>query len=194
MSLDVTSKDANRKDGTINPEFIGGSIRLVVSGGTAPFNYSWTGPGTFTASTGELTDLVSGTYNVTVTDNNGCLKTSSVVVGLLVVLPQVETCEIFVPNVFTPNADGIHDYFEIQCLGNYENPEIQIYNRDGNLLFKKNHYGNLDYWGSKDQAFWNGHSENKMNYGGGELPVGTYYYILKPGNGKVLTGFVFLGR
>jgi len=29
---------------------------------------------------------------------------------------------------------------------------------------------------------------------GSELPVGTYYYILKLGNGKVLTGFVFLAR
>ena len=71
---------------------------------------------------------------------------------------------------------------------------MQIFNRNGNLLFKKEHYGNLDFWGSEEQAYWNGRSENKWNLTSGGLPVGTYYYILKLGDGKVLTGFIFLGK
>jgi len=111
-----------------------------------------------------------------------------------IVIGKDTTCQVFVPNVFSPNGDGIHDYFKVRCLYNYDNPEMQIYNRNGNLIFKKDHYGNTDFWGSEDQAFWNGRSQNRMNVINDELPVGTYYYILKLGNGSVLTGFIFLAK
>jgi gliding motility-associated-like protein len=197
LSLTLISKGATRQgsiDGTKTLIVVGGTIRLAVAGGTAPFSYAWTGPGTFASNYQDLTDLSGGTYNVIVTDANGCTKSISAIIEVQIIIVKDETCEIFVPNVFTPNADGVHDYFEIKCLYNYANAEIQIFNRNGNLLFKKDHYGNLDFWGSKDQAFWRGRSDNKLNFMGSELPVGTYYYILKLGNGKALTGFIFLGR
>ncbi|MEI7525617.1 MAG: gliding motility-associated C-terminal domain-containing protein, partial [Mariniphaga sp.] len=199
LSLSSTSVPETRKmsiDGTIILGVTGGSINLTVSGGTAPFSYSWSGPNNYIANTEDPSDLLSGTYAVTVTDVNGCMKTISVIVDVQVVLSQDDTCVLFIPNVFTPNGDGIHDYFEISCLYNYTNAEIEIFNRNGNLLFKKDHYGNIDYWGSKEKAFWNGRSENSLNFMGSELPVGTYYYILRLTNGgvSVHTGFVFLGR
>ena len=53
-----------------------GAISLTVTGGTAPYTYSWTAsPGAIpTGQSGNknLTGLVAGTYNVTVTDNKGC--------------------------------------------------------------------------------------------------------------------------
>ncbi len=49
-----------------------GSISITASGGTAPYSYSWTGPNTFSASVANPQNLVSGTYQVTVTDANGC--------------------------------------------------------------------------------------------------------------------------
>lgn len=42
------------------------------TGGTAPFTYSWTGPNSYTASTGDIYGLESGQYYVTTTDANGC--------------------------------------------------------------------------------------------------------------------------
>ncbi len=197
LNLNATPKAVTQKesvDGSVTLEVIGGSVELVVTGGTTPFIYDWTGPANFTATTKDLTNLSQGTYYVTVTDANSCIKTSSAIVDIQVILAEDDNCELFIPNVFTPNGDGVHDYFEIRCLYNYENPEVQIFNRNGNLVFKKDHYGNIDYWGSKDKAFWNGHSENNLNFMGSELPVGTYYYVLKLGSGKVYTGFVFLGR
>jgi len=116
------------------------------------------------------------------------------VATVTIVVTKNDSCEIFVPNVFTPNADGVHDYLKIRCLYLYDNPEMQIFNRNGNLIFKRDHYGNLDFWGSEDEAFWNGRSENKWNLMNDVLPVGTYYYVLKLGDGKVLTGFIFLGK
>ena len=174
--------------------FAGGSINLTVSGGTAPFVYSWTGPNSFTSSSEDLTDLASGTYGVSATDANGCTATTTEIIGLQVVLAEDINCPVSVPNSFSPNGDGINDNFVVKCLYNYVNPVIEIYNRWGNLLYHKDHYGDVDYWGSEVNAWWNGRSENKLTIGNQDLPTGTYYYILKLTNTKVPTGFIFLNR
>ncbi len=54
-----------------------GSISLTVSGGTSPYTYSWTGG----ATTQNVSNLLAGTYTVTVTDANGCTKTTSATVN-----------------------------------------------------------------------------------------------------------------
>jgi gliding motility-associated-like protein len=56
------------------------SIDLTVSGGTPTYSAAWTGPSSYTASTEDLSLLAAGTYNVTITDNNLCTKTSSVTI------------------------------------------------------------------------------------------------------------------
>jgi gliding motility-associated-like protein len=111
-----------------------------------------------------------------------------------IVLSKDDSCPVYVPNSFSPNGDGTHDNFKVRCLYNYENPVIEIYNRWGNLVFKKDHYGNIDYWGSETEAWWNGWSDNKLTLGTKELPVGTYYYVLKLDKTKALTGFLFLNK
>jgi len=55
-----------------------GSVNLTVSGGYAPYIYSWTGPSGFTASIEDITALAPGTYNVSVTDKYGCVASASV--------------------------------------------------------------------------------------------------------------------
>ncbi len=50
------------------PGFFTGSIDLSVSGGVAPFTYSWSGPSGFTATTEDVTGLEYGTYTAVVTD------------------------------------------------------------------------------------------------------------------------------
>ena len=46
-----------------------GSLELTVSGGVAPFTFNWTGG---IGNTGNPTGLSTGSYNVTITDANGC--------------------------------------------------------------------------------------------------------------------------
>ena len=49
-----------------------GSLAAVISGGTASYTTQWTGPNGFSSSTSAISDLVAGTYCLTVVDTNGC--------------------------------------------------------------------------------------------------------------------------
>ena len=113
---------------------------------------------------------------------------------VIIVVSKDENCVLFVPDSFSPNGDGIHDSFKISCLNNYENPILEIYNRWGNRVFQKDHYGDADYWGSEADAWWTGRSVHNWTVGKELLPVGTYYYVLKLTNSNVLTGFLFLNK
>jgi len=64
-----------------------------------------------------------------------------------------------IPNVFTPNGDGVNDTFVIPQLTNYPDNEIIIFNRWGNSVYQKSGYLND----------WTGEGLNE----------GTYFYILK---------------
>ena len=85
-----------------------------------------------------------------------------------------EDCEteIFIPNVFSPNGDGINDFFFPQGV-NFNIKSIKIYNRwgqeifitvdpwDGNVNGKKaslgNYYVVMSYFDSKGELnFYNG--------------------------------------
>lgn len=55
-----------------------GQITINVAGGAGNYSYSWTGTGiTGTVTTQNLTGVPAGTYEVTVTDGNGCARTVS---------------------------------------------------------------------------------------------------------------------
>jgi gliding motility-associated-like protein len=63
-----------------------GSVNLTATGGTGLYTYAWSGPSSYTATTEDLTARPIGTYNVTVTDANGCQALTSASVGQPVVL------------------------------------------------------------------------------------------------------------
>jgi hypothetical protein len=50
-----------------------GSVNLSVNGGSSPYSYSWTGG----ATTQDISNKPAGTYNVTITDHNGCSVTKT---------------------------------------------------------------------------------------------------------------------
>lgn len=60
-----------------------GWIDLSVIGGAncLAYSYSWTGPGSFTATTEDLQNIANGTYMVNIFDVNGCLKSDTVTVS-----------------------------------------------------------------------------------------------------------------
>jgi gliding motility-associated-like protein len=97
---------------------------------------------------------------------------------------DVLNCEdIFIPEGFSPNGDGINDKFVIKGAERYQ-IKFQVYNRWGNLVFEGNRYLND----------WEGTANIGVIIGEG-LPDGTYYYIVDLQNGtKPRVGFFTLNR
>lgn len=75
-----------------------GAIDVTVDGGTpgvSGYTFAWIGPNGFSSSSQNLTAILSGTYNLTVTDDSGCFKNLSVTISQPAeVLIAVTTTEI----------------------------------------------------------------------------------------------------
>ncbi len=91
-------------------------------------------------------------------------------------------CEITIPDVFTPNSDGVNDVFEIVGISSYQNSRLTITNRWGKVVYENSNYGT---------PFWNGTHYNS----GAELADGIYYYELVLGRtNEAYTGTVTIFR
>ncbi len=100
-----------------------------------------------------------------------------------------------IPNAFSPNGDGINDYFKISGIEKYPDARLFIYTASNRKIFEKNHYGNMSFWGSEAEAWWDG--TNNIRGAGMTMPNGTYIYILDLDNGKqvlIRLGTVFIRR
>jgi gliding motility-associated-like protein len=96
-------------------------------------------------------------------------------------------CLPIIYNHFTPNGDGTNDSFFIENLRGYPNFSLLIYNRWGKLVWE----GNIN---SPD---WDGKSNQAGVVSKGDLPEGTYYYVLNLNDSKntePIVGWVFLNR
>ncbi|OFX56892.1 MAG: hypothetical protein A2066_06070 [Bacteroidetes bacterium GWB2_41_8] len=102
-------------------------------------------------------------------------------------------CDLFIPDIFTPNADNIHDYFQIYCINHYPDAKMYIFDQAGNKIFEKKNYGNLDIHQTAERAYWDGRPQIGTGRTSNErVAVGTYYYVLDLGNGEVKKSFVFV--
>ena len=88
---------------------------------------------------------------------------------------------ILVPEVFTPNGDGLYDSWEIEGLSDFENAKVTVYNRWGSIIYENTGY----------QKPWDG-----TNYFGVPAPDAVYYYIieLNKNNKETLKGNVTIIR
>jgi hypothetical protein len=108
-SLAINGLSANPID-----EDAGGSSAYSVSGGTSPYSYSWSGPGGFTFDGQDLTGLntaaQAGDYVLTVTDNNGCTVSQTIMVTGVNELGRVYSISMY-PNPnngqFLMNIEGL---------------------------------------------------------------------------------------
>jgi gliding motility-associated-like protein len=79
---------------------------------------------------------------------------------------DIPVVDLFIPDGFSPNGDGINDNFEITHPISLK-IELEVYNRWGNLVYKSTDYQNN----------WDGRGSG--NLFGQELPGGTYYCLCK---------------
>ena len=69
------------------------------------------------------------------TSDKGCKD--SVMRAVKVIVDEIE-----VPNVITPNGDGVNDYFKIKNIERIESSTLRIYNRWGKKIFEASPYQN----------------------------------------------------
>lgn len=106
--------------------------------------------------------LKEETYIVEITNSDGCLVTDSTKVGFR----DRSQCAIDVFNAFSPNEDGVNDFWYIENLINFVPNEVYIYTRWGDEVARFENYDNINvYWDGTDQS-------------GRNLPNGTYYYVV----------------
>lgn len=124
-----------------------------------------------------LHDATSG--NLTVSGFNACGSGEASEPFPIVVSSCLEQPgDLFIPNSFTPNADGTNDFFEIPGLP--LNSHLKIYNRSGALIYSSDDYQNN--WSGTDL-------ENKS------LETGVYWYVLELKSlTSAIKGFVYLKR
>ena len=93
----------------------------------------------------------------------------------LEVTPDVTACgKISLPDGFSPNGDGTNDTYDIDNLAVlYPNFELEIFNRNGNIVYK----------GNANTPRFDGTSNQGRVVVKGDLPVGVYFYIFRFNNG-----------
>ena len=133
------------------------SIDITPYGGTMPYTFLWSNG----QITEDLQNIQMGEYSVSITDFNGCEKLESISVSF----DGSDNC-LFMPTLFTPNGDGIHDTWLIDGLDLYPDILVQVFNRWGQLLFESKGYSDP----------WDG------TYNGNALPIGAYYYMINLNN------------
>jgi gliding motility-associated-like protein len=119
------------------------------------------------------TPKVNTPYTITVVTADGCVGTDDVMV--VVIEP------INIPNIFSPNGDGLNDLWIIDKIEQYPNSVVEIFNRYGNKIFERKGYSRASAWDGTNK--------------GAPLPVGAYYYILRLGDdSKARTGVISIIR
>ncbi|MDO9261394.1 MAG: gliding motility-associated C-terminal domain-containing protein, partial [Flavobacteriaceae bacterium] len=129
-------------------------------------------------------DLGENPVVLTVTDVNGNVSSCTAIVTVGSVGGVAACLTIF--NEFTPNDDGINDYFIIKCVELYPNNKLEVYNRWGHKVYEKQSYNNN--W---DGTANTGNVISRKD----KLPVGTYYYVFNLGDGTpAFSGWLYIQR
>lgn len=160
-------------------------------------NYIWTANGGRIKSGGGNSDdyvtvvwddLENTSLTVSYVDDESCEPNKTSILEVAVescgeVLGE-EFC-LFVYNEFTPNNDGLNDFFIIKCIEDYSST-VKIYNRNGNLVYNAKDY----------QNDWNGVANvSGVLSTGQHLPSGTYYYEIRiPELDRNIVGWLQLAR
>jgi len=110
-------------------------------------------------------------YTLTASTRDGCIVVKEVTVTVHI--------DPNIPNAFSPNGDGFNDTWSVKYLETFVNADIKVFNRYGQEVFYAKQYTEA----------WDGRFKGK------DMPLGVYYYIIEPNNGRnKYTGSITLIR
>jgi gliding motility-associated-like protein len=127
-------------------------ITAIASGGVPDYTFYFNDVDNGTDNTFYITE--SGTYTVRVIDQNGCVAEAQIF---------MEFIDIEIPNFFTPDGDGMNDFWIPENMEGFPQILIKIYDRYGRVVDE------ISY----NVRGWDG------TYDGRELPTGDYWYVIK---------------
>lgn len=132
-------------------------LEVDVSGGTLPYTYLWSNGSTENPLIEALSPDI---YSVTVSDANNCSLDTSFVIQVL-----SGGC---IPNVFSPNGDGVNDSWDLEEAFLFPESEVTIFGRFGRKVFESVGYAEK----------WDGTNQNSN-----DVPAGCYFYYIEIGHG-----------
>lgn len=110
-------------------------------------------------------------YKIQIKDNDGCLIDTTI---------KAPSLNLNIPRAFSPNGDGINDYFEIKNIDKYPDATIRIYDAKGMKLIE---------YKAKDYKGWDGY------YNGHPIRGDDYWYEIEANDlGKTIVGHFTLIR
>ena len=104
--------------------------------------------------------------------NSGCES-----LNRLEVVPNIFPCEVVIYNALSLNDNSMNDYMVIENSQYFPDNSLEIFNRDGHLIFKTNNYGtngNLFRGYANQGSVYGQNSSNTQ-----KLPTGSYLYVFK---------------
>jgi gliding motility-associated-like protein len=123
--------------------------------GSDVLNFEWLPPtGLSCTDCLQPTITVTGDteYKLVGTNQFGCYDTASINI-----IAACSGSAVFIPNTFSPNNDGMNDYFYPRSAGNITIRSLTIFNRWGQMVFQ-----NKDFTANDATAGWNGKFRNKL--------------------------------
>lgn len=151
------------------------AIVTAMPSSNSSYSFNWTVPNGVInpGNVASFSTLTAGSYSVVITDSNsGCISASAT--GYVTINSDLV---IDYPHYFTPNGDGIHDYWNIKGLDNFPSAKIYIFDRYGKLIkqiFPKGpgwdgtYNGSLlpatDYWFTLDYIDASGNKQLKAHF------------------------------
>ncbi len=146
---------------------LGESIQIeTIVNSTGNVTYSWSqseGANCSGCPNPVLSPLETSVYTVTVTNEFGCTATDDI---KIYVEPKRD---VYIPNAFTPNNDGVNDYFTVYGGENVKNiKSMSLFDRWGSEIFSK-----ADFAPNIESEGWNGAQKGKR------FQSGVYVYLIE---------------
>lgn len=157
-------------------------LDVDITGGTGTYLYEWRKDNIPISGEEILVvqdqDVSENDYVLEVTDECGSVAYKEFTI-------RVDHCEV--PNIFTPNDDGLNDYFYFKSKDVEVNIRVRIMDRWGNLVYKNENYEHCNLDGIE---CWDG----KNYISDKDCEEGVYFYTIEYNDGRLLKGTFHLMR
>ncbi|GET45246.1 hypothetical protein RCZ01_05480 [Capnocytophaga felis] len=175
--------------------YIGESVSLAgVSCGEDQVQWFTDAALTQEITTSEINPTQNTIYYVVCKTDKGCQSEAiTLLLEVIIKAPCDDLFEnMFIPNGFSPNNDGVNDTWEVEDLKKYyincnQKNTVRIFNRWGAKVYEKENYM-LD-----DQRF-QGFSQHERTVSKKPLPNGTYFFIITFEDGKQKSGYLYMRK